>query len=117
LIVPPAFAGRPRIILIESRYCFLYFHPTQFLPHHLFQLASHETIIPLLAPFPGFSVFLTAEGICQQPMQSRPTRGWLTVDTIMRDSKWVGASPSRMFLSEDGEYLYFELGQGTETCT
>ena len=58
------------------------------------------------------SVLLTAEGICQQPTQSKPTRGWLTVDTIMRDPEWMGASPSRMFWSEDGEYLYFELGQG-----
>jgi dipeptidyl aminopeptidase/acylaminoacyl peptidase len=42
---------------------------------------------------------------------SSPTRGWLTVDTIMRDPKWMGTSPSRPFWSEDGENIYFNWRQ------
>ena len=57
-------------------------------------------------------VLFTAQAFPQQPTQSKPTRGWLTVDTIMRDPIWMGASPSRVFWSEDGEWLYFELGLG-----
>lgn len=35
------------------------------------------------------------------------TRGWLTVETIMRDPSWIGTAPSSPFWSEDGERLYF----------
>ncbi len=38
---------------------------------------------------------------------ANPTRGWLTVETIMRDPAWIGVSPSNPFWSEDGERLYF----------
>ena len=48
----------------------------------------------------------------QQPTAAKPRRGWLTVDTIMRDSRWMGISPGRPFWSEDGESLYFTWGQG-----
>ena len=58
------------------------------------------------------SVLFTAEAPGQQPAKNNPTRGWLTVDTIMRESIWMGASPSRVFWSEDGESLYIELGLG-----
>ena len=42
----------------------------------------------------------------QQPVT--PSRGWLTVDTIMRDPAWMGTSPDRVFWSENGERVYFE---------
>ncbi|TSA23128.1 S9 family peptidase [bacterium] len=47
----------------------------------------------------------------QRGTPSNPTRGWLTVDTIMRDPKWMGTSPSRPFWSEDGENIYFNWRQ------
>jgi hypothetical protein len=50
--------------------------------------------------------------LAQQPAPEKPRRGWLTVDTIMRDQKWMGISPSRPFWSEDGEWLYFTWAQG-----
>ncbi len=31
----------------------------------------------------------------------------LTIEKIMRDPKWIGSSPSRVFWSEDGKWLYF----------
>lgn len=37
----------------------------------------------------------------------KPSRGWLTVDTIMQDPKWMGTSPSNVFWSEDGAWVYF----------
>jgi Tol biopolymer transport system component len=40
-----------------------------------------------------------------------PTRGWLTVETIMRDPAWMGTSPSRPFWSEGGEFLFFDWRQ------
>jgi dipeptidyl aminopeptidase/acylaminoacyl peptidase len=36
------------------------------------------------------------------------SRGWLTVETIMQDPKWMGAAPNTVFWSEDGEWVYFE---------
>ncbi|MCX6145275.1 MAG: prolyl oligopeptidase family serine peptidase [Ignavibacteriales bacterium] len=57
-------------------------------------------------------VFLSLDSFSRQVTPNKSTRGWLTVDTIMRDSQWMGASPSRVFWSEDGESLYVELGQG-----
>jgi dipeptidyl aminopeptidase/acylaminoacyl peptidase len=57
-------------------------------------------------------ILLSPDSLSQQVIPNKPTRGWLTVDTIMRDPQWMGASPSRVFWSEDGESLYFELGQG-----
>ncbi|HEX9614548.1 MAG TPA: prolyl oligopeptidase family serine peptidase, partial [Bacteroidota bacterium] len=36
------------------------------------------------------------------------SRGWLTVEAIMRDVKWMGTSPSGVFWSEDGKKAYFE---------
>lgn len=38
---------------------------------------------------------------------TQATRGWLTVETIMRDPAWIGIAPSSPFWSEDGERLYF----------
>jgi dipeptidyl aminopeptidase/acylaminoacyl peptidase len=67
----------------------------------------HYTIVTL-----SVVVLLSLDSFSQQVTPNKPTRGWLTVDTIMRDPKWMGASPSRVFWSEGGEYLYFELGQG-----
>jgi pimeloyl-ACP methyl ester carboxylesterase len=45
------------------------------------------------------------------PQPGKPSRGWLTVDTIMRDQKWMGTSPSNVFWSEDGENVYFNWRQ------
>ncbi len=36
-----------------------------------------------------------------------PSRGWLTVDFIMRDAAWMGTSPGDVFWSEDGSNIYF----------
>ena len=47
----------------------------------------------------------------QRGALSNPTRGWLTIDTIMRDSKWMGTSPSGIFWSEDGDCVYFNWRQ------
>ncbi len=38
---------------------------------------------------------------------AQSTRGWLSVETIMRDPAWIGVAPSSPFWSEDGERLYF----------
>ena len=43
----------------------------------------------------------------QRGTPSNPTRGWLTVETIMRDPEWMGTSPSRVVWSEDGKEIYF----------
>ena len=32
----------------------------------------------------------------------------LTVEKIMRDPKWIGVSPSNLFWSEDGKFVYFQ---------
>ncbi len=37
----------------------------------------------------------------------RATRSWLTVETIMDDPAWMGRSPSQVFWSEDGQWVYF----------
>ncbi len=36
-----------------------------------------------------------------------PTRGWLTVELIMRDPAWMGVSPRNPYWSEDGRHIYF----------
>ncbi|MCI0707350.1 MAG: S9 family peptidase [Ignavibacteriae bacterium] len=43
-----------------------------------------------------------------------PTRGWLTVETIMRDPAWMGTSPSQVYWSEDGERVYFMWRRGDD---
>jgi len=43
-----------------------------------------------------------------QPLQtSQPQPGHLTVEKIMQDPKWIGASPSEPYWSRDGKYLFF----------
>jgi dipeptidyl aminopeptidase/acylaminoacyl peptidase len=54
--------------------------------------------------------FLLLSLICSPVLvgqQTPPTRGWLTVETIMRDPAWMGTAPSQVFWSEDGEWVYF----------
>ena len=51
-------------------------------------------------------LFMTMTALAQQ--QTTPSRGWLTVDTIMRDPSWMGVSPSRVSWSENGEQVYFD---------
>ena len=38
---------------------------------------------------------------------SQPSRGWLTVDTIMQHPSWMGTSPKNVWWSEDGSWIYF----------
>ncbi|MFH0991357.1 MAG: prolyl oligopeptidase family serine peptidase [bacterium] len=52
------------------------------------------------------SLVLTTTLIAQEPAK-KPTRGWLTVENIMRDPKWMGISPSNPQWSEDGQWLFF----------
>ena len=47
----------------------------------------------------------------QQGTPSNPTRGWLTVETIMRDPVWMGVSPGNITWSENGEWIYFTWRQ------
>ena len=56
--------------------------------------------------FPLFFIFMTMTAFAQQ--QTTQARGWLTVDTIMRDPSWMGVSPSRVFWAEDGAQVYFD---------
>ncbi|MDP2884309.1 MAG: prolyl oligopeptidase family serine peptidase [Ignavibacteria bacterium] len=69
-----------------------------------------------LAAPSAFSLMLLLLPVSLLPAQQRgtpsnPTRGWLTVETIMRDPRWMGTSPSRLFWSEDGENIYFNWRQ------
>ena len=48
-------------------------------------------------------------------LHTQPTRGWLTVDTIMRDPAWMGTSPKQVFWSEDSRWVYFTWRQGEDT--
>lgn len=54
-----------------------------------------------------FLVYAFAGLLHAQGAPDRPTRGWLTVETIMRDPAWMGTAPSQVFWSEDGEWIYF----------
>lgn len=56
---------------------------------------------------PAFLILLTITARAQQ-QSIAPTRGWLTVDTIMRDPEWMGTSPARVSWSENGDRLYFD---------
>ncbi len=56
----------------------------------------------LFLSFSSLPVFAQAPGNTTQA-----TRGWLSVETIMRDPAWIGIAPSSPFWSEDGERLYF----------
>jgi dipeptidyl aminopeptidase/acylaminoacyl peptidase len=51
----------------------------------------------------GFSL-LSAQAL-------QPSRGWLTVDTIMRDPAWMGTAPSNPAWSEDSKSIYFNWRQ------
>jgi len=46
-------------------------------------------------------------GIILTVKADEPSRGWLTVDLIMRDAAWMGISPGDVFWSEDGSGIYF----------
>lgn len=57
-------------------------------------------------------LFFSFSGIALQAQtSSKPMRGWLTVETIMRDLKWMGTSPSNVVWSENGEKIYFNWRQ------
>ncbi|HTP11984.1 MAG TPA: DPP IV N-terminal domain-containing protein, partial [Bacteroidota bacterium] len=69
-------------------------------------------MIRLLA-FACFLLVLTTPLRSQSPTtEMNPRRGWLTVDTIMQDPKWMGTSPDNVFWSEDGRKVYFNWRRG-----
>lgn len=45
--------------------------------------------------------------VCPLLSNAQPTRGWLTVDTIMRDPAWMGTSPKQVIWSDDSRWIYF----------
>lgn len=61
--------------------------------------------------FPAVLVMLcfTFTAFSQPPPQR--SRGWLTVETIMRDPAWMGTSPGSVYWSEDGSTVYFTWRQ------
>ena len=61
------------------------------------------------------AVLLLLGVAAQAQQQATPGRGWLTVDTIMRDPSWMGTSPSRVSWSENGERLYFDWRREGDT--
>lgn len=79
----------------------------------------HSSIIlpclPLLMPF---SIYLCDKAIIMRQClffsfvlccfySHAQQLGPLSVEKIMRDPKWIGTSPSNIFWSHDGQYLYF----------
>jgi len=52
--------------------------------------------------------------LCPTYSPAQPTRGWLTVDTIMRDPAWMGTSPKGVFWSDDSRWLYFTWRRGDD---
>ena len=100
-----------KVPCVEFHPPFLYFDPT--LAKHTLTVGDYTM---RLAPLSAFSFILLFLVVSLLPAQQRgapsnPTRGWLTVETIMRDPKWMGTSPSRPFWSEDGENIYFNWRQ------
>jgi len=70
---------------------------------HIFRILMRRIL-----PFLSLLVLSHLSLIAQSPQNAGvPTRGWLTVDSIMQDPKWMGTSPSNVFWSEDGESVYF----------
>lgn len=62
------------------------------------------------SPYASLLVIVASMAVASaaaQPVSETPTRGWLTVETIMRDPEWMGTSPSSVFWSEDGAWVYF----------
>ena len=53
-----------------------------------------------------FFFFLSICVITQQNF-AQNTLAPLTVEKIMRDPKWIGTSPSNIYWSNDGKYLFF----------
>ena len=53
-------------------------------------------------------VFAISAFTVSSQTQQQVSRGWLTVETIMRDPSWMGTSPSDAFWSEDGRTVYFK---------
>jgi len=47
-----------------------------------------------------------------QPIHSQTPAEKLTVEKIMQDPKWIGASPSDPYWSADGKYLFFKWNPG-----
>src|SRR5271154_5651795 len=53
-----------------------------------------------------FFFFLSVIAITQQNF-AQNNLAPLTVEKIMRDTKWIGTSPSNIYWSNDGKYLFF----------
>lgn len=58
-----------------------------------------------------FLVYVFVGLLYAQGTPDKPARGWLTVEMIMRDPKWMGTAPSQVFWSEDGRWVYFNWRQ------
>lgn len=58
-----------------------------------------------------FLVYAFVGVLYAQGTPDKPARGWLTVEMIMRDPKWMGTAPSQVFWSEDGRWVYFNWRQ------
>jgi dipeptidyl aminopeptidase/acylaminoacyl peptidase len=58
--------------------------------------------------------FLYGILICTCIAAGDPSRGWLTVEYIMRDAAWMGTSPSDVHWSEDGSKIYFRWRTGDD---
>jgi dipeptidyl aminopeptidase/acylaminoacyl peptidase len=67
-----------------------------------------KNLFSSLLPLVFFLSLLPAQ---QKGTPAQPTRGWLTVETIMRDPVWMGISPSNVSWSDDGEWIYFTWRQ------
>ncbi len=52
--------------------------------------------------------------VASSQTKQNPPRGWLTVETIMRDPAWMGISPGAPYWSEDGERIYFTWRSGED---
>ncbi len=107
--------------LVEQRMCSKDFALN---PIPLFFTLTHQ--LPVTQPAPGWpmklvnssllvsTLFLVSPSVLpaqRHESPATPTRGWLTVETIMRDPAWMGTSPSHVFWSENGESIYFDWRQ------
>jgi dipeptidyl aminopeptidase/acylaminoacyl peptidase len=57
-------------------------------------------------------IFCMLISLCSVPMSAQTSSrdhssSALTIEKIMRDPKWIGTSPNRIFWSEDGKWVYF----------
>lgn len=51
--------------------------------------------------------FIFTSSLSLYPQGKENSKLELTIQNIMRDSKWMGTSPSNIYWSEDGQKIYF----------